>query len=82
MKNSNSIKRIISVISVLVLIGIWKVASMLYQSDLILPSPESTIIATLNIFINEDFFKVIGVTISIFTNVAVGIDRFVFKKKK
>ncbi len=63
MKDSNSIKRVISIISVLILLGIWKVASMLYKSDLILPSPESTIIATLNLFISEDFLKIIGATI-------------------
>ncbi|MFC2096229.1 ABC transporter permease [Bacteroidota bacterium] len=63
MKNLFSKTRIISLISVLMLIGLWKVASILYDSDLILPSPESTLIATFKLFISENFIKVIGATI-------------------
>lgn len=63
MKNNNSVKRIISIVSILVLIGLWKFISVLYQSDAILPSPESTLITTLKLFISKNFLKVIGATL-------------------
>ncbi|PLX10989.1 MAG: ABC transporter permease [Marinilabiliales bacterium] len=63
MAKKNSFFRIISIISILLLIGLWKFASVLYASELILPSPESTLVATLKLFISENFLKIIGATI-------------------
>ena len=63
MKNAFSKTRIISLISVLLLIGLWKIASVLYGSELILPSPESTIIACFKLLISKNFTIIIGATI-------------------
>jgi len=63
MKHNNSVIRIITIFSILILIGMWKIASELYQSELILPSPESTIIATMELFISPNFLRAIGATI-------------------
>ncbi|MFC2151926.1 ABC transporter permease [Bacteroidota bacterium] len=63
MKKAFSKNKIISLISVLILIGLWKIASVVYSSDLILPSPESTLISTLELFISKNFIRIIGATI-------------------
>lgn len=55
--------KIISFISVILLISIWKIISIVYNSSLILPSPESTIIATVKLFSSENFIIVVGITI-------------------
>lgn len=63
MKNAFSKTRIISFISVLILISLWKLASFIYHSELILPSPESTLIATFKLMVSANFIKIIGATI-------------------
>ena len=63
MKNIFSKNRIISLLSVILLISIWKIISVIYKSELILPSPESTIIATIKLFGSKNFILVIGITI-------------------
>lgn len=62
MKKLLSKTKIISAVSVLFLLCLWKVASILYNSDLILPSPESTIITTLNLLFAKNFLLIIGAT--------------------
>jgi len=63
MKLIPSKNKIISFFSVLLLLVIWKIISILYNSDLILPSPESTIISTLKLMGSENFLLIVGVTI-------------------
>lgn len=63
MKNIFSKNRIISLLSVILLISIWKIISVIYKSDLILPSPESTVIATIKLFGSKNFSLVVGTTI-------------------
>ena len=63
MKSVFSKNRIISLLSVIMLISIWKIISVIYESELILPSPESTIIATIKLFGSKNFTLVIGITI-------------------
>lgn len=63
MKSVFTKNRIISAISILLLISIWKIASVIYDSDLILPSPESTVITTFNLFISKKFAIIVGATI-------------------
>lgn len=62
MKNPFSKTRIISILSILILICIWKLASLIYSSELILPSPESTAIETFKLLVSENFIKIIGAT--------------------
>ncbi|MCB2195460.1 MAG: ABC transporter permease [Bacteroidetes bacterium] len=62
MKRLLSKTKIISAISVLLLLCLWKVASLIYNSDLILPSPESTILTTLKLLFSKNFLLVVGAT--------------------
>jgi len=55
--------RIITFFSTLLLIITWKVVSLIYQSEFILPSPESTLISTFKIILSEKFFPAIGLTV-------------------
>jgi len=72
MNFSISKNRIISIISVLILLIIWKLLSAIYQSEFILPSPESTLLATVKLFTTKNFLYVAGATI------ARGIIGFIF----
>lgn len=55
--------KLISLLSVLILVALWKIISVFYSSDLILPSPESTLIATIKLFVSDNFLTIIGITI-------------------
>ena len=63
MKISITKNKIITTLSVLFLIGLWKAGSMIVSSELILPSPEKTAIAVGKLFINEEFIRIVGATI-------------------
>ncbi|MBS3807018.1 MAG: ABC transporter permease [Bacteroidales bacterium] len=63
MKNSFSGNRIFTVISVLFLLGLWKVGSWAIDSELILPSPEETTLAVINLFREKEFLRIISATI-------------------
>jgi len=74
--------KIISFISVLLLLVIWKIISIIYNSDLILPSPETTLISILKLVLSKNFLLIVGITIlrgligfsiSILLGVALGI---------
>lgn len=82
MKNPFSKTRLISLLSILILLGLWKFASIIYNSELILPSPESTIITTFKLMLSKNFVKIImstilrgmlGFTISFILGVSSGI---------
>lgn len=59
----NKDKRWISIISIIVMIIIWELLSLYYNSDFILPTPWKTLIATINLLINKDFIFIAGSTI-------------------
>lgn len=63
MKTLFTKNKIISLISIIILIGLWKIISIIYNSELILPSPESTVISTIKLFGSKNFILVIGTTI-------------------
>jgi len=63
MKISLTKTRIISLISTIILIIIWKIASVSYNSELILPSPELTLITTIKLFSSKGFLLIISATI-------------------
>ena len=63
MKFSLSKTKIISFISVIILILIWDLASVLYKSELILPSPELTLITIFKLFGSKNFLLIVGLTI-------------------
>ncbi len=55
--------RIISAISVLSLLLAWKLLSVIYQSEFILPSPESTVLTTIKLIFTKSFLLTAGTTI-------------------
>ncbi|MCK5029285.1 MAG: ABC transporter permease subunit [Bacteroidales bacterium] len=63
MKISLTKTRIISLISTIILIVIWKIASVFYNSELILPSPESTLLTTVKLLSSKGFLLIISATI-------------------
>lgn len=63
MKKFLSKTSIISAISVLFLLCLWKIASVIYSSDLILPSPESTVLTTFSLLFSKNFISIVGATI-------------------
>lgn len=50
-------------LSVVLMIGIWKIVSMRYGSDFILPSPEKTLSTAFALFSDASFMKVVGATV-------------------
>jgi NitT/TauT family transport system permease protein len=55
--------KLITALSAVLLIGIWKLVSLSYGSELILPPPESALVATLKLFITENFIATVGLTV-------------------
>ena len=64
MKSSSTNKqRLITAAAVVLMIAVWKILSMIYRSDFILPSPEKTAVAVVKLFADEGFLKVVGTTV-------------------
>lgn len=64
MKSSFTNKqRLITAAAVVLLIAAWKILSMIYRSDFILPSPGKTTVAAVKLFADEGFLKVVGTTV-------------------
>jgi NitT/TauT family transport system permease protein len=63
MKISITKNRIITGLSVLFLLALWKTGSLIVDSELILPSPGQTILSISNLFAEPDFLKIIGSTV-------------------
>jgi len=61
--NQPSKNKLITAGSVVLLILLWKIIASFYASELILPPPESTLIATLKLFVSKNFTSVVGLTI-------------------
>ena len=63
MKISTTKNKRITLLSVLFLVGLWKIGSVIIDSELILPSPESTVISVYGLFTESNFIAIIGATI-------------------
>lgn len=63
MKHFISNNKFYTALSVIFLLLLWKFGSMTMDSELILPSPESTILAVGELFTKDDFLIIIGTTI-------------------
>ncbi|HKL07892.1 MAG TPA: ABC transporter permease [Bacteroidales bacterium] len=61
--NQPSKNKLITAGSVVLLILLWKIIASFYASELILPPPESTLTATLKLFVSKNFTSVVGLTI-------------------
>lgn len=64
MKNSfTKQQKYISIASIVFLIIIWKLLSLYYKSDFILPSPEKTLVTVCQLLVAPDFLKIVGITL-------------------
>lgn len=63
MKISFTSKQYISLASVIFMLAGWKILAVHFNSDFILPSPEKTLITTLNLFENIHFLTIVGSTV-------------------
>jgi len=63
MKNSFTSKQYMSLASVILMLVIWKLLSMHFDSDFVLPSPEKTFLTTLSLFGDSHFLAIVGSTI-------------------
>ncbi|PKP38863.1 MAG: ABC transporter permease [Bacteroidetes bacterium HGW-Bacteroidetes-15] len=63
MKVSISKKKVISILSILVMLAVWKIAALHFDSDFIIPPPEKTLLTTLDLFTQGDFIIVLGATV-------------------
>jgi len=64
MKTSSTSKsKYISLASVIVMLLIWKLLSVYFGSAFVLPSPEKTLITTLNLFTDGNFLLTVGSTV-------------------
>ncbi len=63
MKFKLSKNKLISLLSVCTILIVWKIFSLIYKSELILPSPESTLVATIKLITSKSFFRIISLTI-------------------
>lgn len=63
MRFTISKSKLISLLSVFTILIVWKILSFIYKSELILPSPESTIFATIKLIVSKNFLKIIGLTV-------------------
>jgi NitT/TauT family transport system permease protein len=64
MKISFTGKKYISLISVICMIIVWKILSLSFKSDFVLPSPEKTLITTLTLFGDGRFLEIVGTTVA------------------
>ncbi|MEE4197964.1 MAG: ABC transporter permease subunit [Bacteroidales bacterium] len=55
--------RLITTASVFLLIVLWKLLSLFYANELIIPPPESTILATIDLLVSKNFISIVGLTI-------------------
>jgi len=63
MKISFTSKQYVSLASVIFMLAVWKILAMHFDSDFVLPSPEKTLITTINLFGDSNFLKTVGTTI-------------------
>lgn len=63
MKLSVTKTQTISIVSVMVMLVIWKMLAWHFNSEFILPAPEKTLVTTLKLFGDENFLAIVGNTI-------------------
>lgn len=64
MKISFTGKQYISFASVIFMLIVWKILSLHFNSDFVLPSPEKTLVTTLKLFTDGEFLATAGTTIA------------------
>lgn len=64
MKISFTKRQYISMASVAFMLMLWKILSLYFKSDFILPSPEKTLLTSLELFADVGFLATVGVTMA------------------
>ncbi|HCY00892.1 MAG TPA: hypothetical protein DG754_12205, partial [Bacteroidales bacterium] len=64
MKISFTKRQYISIASVAFMLMLWKILSLYFKSDFILPSPEKTLLTSLELFADVGFLATVGVTMA------------------
>ena len=63
MATSRCKRYLYSALGIILLLGVWKLISMLVASEIILPAPEQTLLKTVRFFIDPDFYRALGITL-------------------
>lgn len=63
MKISFTSKQYVTFASVIFMLAVWKILAMHFGSEYVLPSPEKTMVTTLNLFTDNRFMATVGTTI-------------------
>ena len=63
MKISFTSKQYVSLASVIFMIAVWKILSIHFNSQFVLPSPEKTLVTSISLFADSKFLATIGSTI-------------------
>jgi len=63
MKISFTSRQYVSLVSVIIILVIWKFFSLYFNSEFVLPSPEKTLLTTLKLFTDDRFLVTVGTTI-------------------
>lgn len=80
---------LLSLISFLILLGIWKISALIISADIILPPPEKVFISLFNIIASENFIKkilstfirgILGFLISYISGIIFGVLAGIFPK--
>ncbi len=50
-------------LGLIILLGVWKIVSLVFASEIILPSPEETLVKTVRLFVQSAFWKFLGLTL-------------------
>ncbi len=63
MKISFTNKQFWRIASVVFIMAVWKILSLIFSSDFVLPSPEKTLVTTLGLFSEKHFLVIVGSTV-------------------
>jgi len=63
MKISFTKKQYLGFASVLLMLVIWQLLAMYFNSDFIMPSPGKTFMTVIRLFTDPDFVSVVGMTV-------------------
>lgn len=63
MKISFTSRQYVSLVSVIIILVIWKSLSLYFNSEFVLPSPEKTLLTTLKLFADDRFLVTVSTTI-------------------
>lgn len=63
MMTSSTRNKWISAAAVIVILAVWKIVSLYYNSNVILPSPEDTFLSLCKLVVDKNFLAVVGTTV-------------------